>query len=99
MELQIFQIIEEVVTELNEELEYDTLENVTKETELYGGENSIDSISLARLITEIELQINEQFGKNVILADEKAMSMKRSPYRNVESLLNLIMDRLENGNG
>ena len=39
---------------MNEDLEYDNLRNVTRETEIFGGENSIDSISLASPITEIE---------------------------------------------
>lgn len=94
MEEQFLEIINQAIHELNEDLEYDHLRNVTRETEIFGGENSIDSISLASLITEIEFLIREKCALNVVLADEKAMSMKNSPYRNVGALLNLITEKL-----
>ena len=99
MEEQFFEMISQAISEMNEDLEYDNLRNVTRETEIFGGENSIDSISLASLITEIEFLIREKLALNVVLADEKAMSMKNSPYRNVGALLNLIAGKLEDDNG
>ena len=39
------------------------------------------------LVTEIEEAISENFKFNIVLADERAMSLKTSPFRNVESLI------------
>ena len=98
MEDKIIEIISQVIEEINEDLEYDHLRSVNMDTPLFGGDESIDSISLAILITEVELLIEEKFNQKVILADEKAMSMKKSPYRNMENLVNFIKNKLEGAN-
>ena len=49
------------------------------------------------LIVDIEGQVGQAFGKDVILADEKAMSQRNSPYRSVGALIDFIMERLEDG--
>ncbi len=83
---EIVQIICESLSELNEELEYDSLRNINEETVIYGGDEGIDSLSLVRLVTDVEMQINDKYDASVVLASEKAMSMRNSPYRTVASL-------------
>lgn len=95
MREQTFALVKTAIEELNEELEYDTLENVTEDTVVYGGEDGIDSLSLVRLVVDLERQVEEAFGKRVTLADEKAMSMRNSPYRSAGTLTDFIIDRLE----
>lgn len=46
----------------------------------------LDSLSLVSFITDIESLISDEFDKNIILADEKAMSQRVSPFRTVETL-------------
>ena len=41
---------------------------------------------MSRAIAEIELRVREQFGGSLVLADERAMSQTRSPFRTVGSL-------------
>ena len=94
MKEKIKLIIENAISELNEEIEYDTLANLTDETVLFGGEDGIDSISLARLISDIELALGDSFKATVILADEKAMSMRQSPYRTVGTLTEFVISRM-----
>lgn len=79
------QIIE-CLKELNEELENEALINPSKETKLYGGNGALDSLALVSFITDLEERISDEFDKDIILADEKAMSQRTSPFRNVESL-------------
>lgn len=80
-----YQIIE-CLKELNEELENEFLNNPTKETKLYGGSGALDSLALVSFITDLEERISDEFEKDIVLADEKAMSQRTSPFRNVESL-------------
>lgn len=80
-----YQIIE-CLKELNEELENESLDNPTKETKLYGGSGALDSLALVSFITDLEERISDEFEKDIVLADEKAMSQKTSPFRNIESL-------------
>jgi acyl carrier protein len=94
-----FGLVKAAIEELNEELEYETLENISDTTPVFGGDDGIDSLSLVRLVVELEGAVEQQFNVHVALADEKAMSMRNSPYRSVGSLVNLIVDRVEAANG
>lgn len=98
MKEKVFEIIVEAIAELNEELEYEELETVTADTPIFGGESGIDSLSLVGLVVEVEANVNEAFDANVTLADEKAMSSRNSPYRNVAAFTDFVLAKLgENG--
>ena len=91
---KIFAIVKEAVTELNEELDYDSLKNITEETTIFGGDEGIDSLSLVSLVTDVEAAIFDQLDQTVSLADETAMSMRNSPYRNVGALVDFALSKL-----
>lgn len=88
-------IITECLQELNEELENPNLEKITPQTKIFGGNGALDSLALVSFITDIEEQISNEFNQEIVLADEKAMSAKTSPFRNVESLTTYIESLLE----
>ena len=52
-------------------------------------------MGLVYLITDIEEKISDEFSKHIVLADEKAMSQKTSPFRDVETLAKYIQNILE----
>lgn len=95
MKNRIKNIIVKAIEEINEELENENLNHPTSETKLYGGNGALDSLALVSLIADLEERISNEFEKDIILADEKAMSQKTSPFRNVESLANYIQKLLE----
>jgi hypothetical protein len=70
------------------EVEIDKGENLR----LFGGESLLDSLGLVSLIVSIEELIEEQFDKSVILADEKAMSRRTSPFAKVSYLVDYIYE-------
>ena len=47
---------------------------------------ALDSLALVSLIADLEARIEMDFGRSVVLADERALSQVRSPYRTVDSL-------------
>ncbi len=96
MQEKIEKIIIETLVELNEELENEFLSNPTSKTKLYGANGGLDSLALVSFITDLEEKISDEFNKEIVLADEKAMSAKTSPFRNVESLTLYIKSLLEN---
>lgn len=96
MKDKIEKIIIETLVELNEELENESLENPSSITKLYGANGGFDSLALVSFITDLEEKISDEFDKEIVLADEKAMSAKTSPFRNVESLTLYIKSLLEN---
>ena len=87
-------IIKDAIVELNEELDYDQLRAPNDATVLFEGDDSLDSLSLVSLIVDIEARVGDNFEVEVVLASEKAMSMKNSPYRNVGALTQFVLDEL-----
>lgn len=96
MKDKIEKIIIETLIELNEELENESFENPSSKTKLYGANGGLDSLALVSFITDLEEKISDEFDKEIVLADEKAMSAKTSPFRNIESLTLYINSLLEN---
>ncbi len=88
-------LVREAVNDLNDELEYDGLRDPTEETVIFDGSAGVDSLSLVSLIVSLEAACEAEFGVEVSLADERAMSRHRSPFRTVGSLIELILERLE----
>ncbi|OHD06016.1 MAG: hypothetical protein A2086_06055 [Spirochaetes bacterium GWD1_27_9] len=68
---------------------------ITLDTRLYGQDGLFDSLGLVTLIAELEARISEEFDKDVVLADEKAMSQVRSPFRDIKTLSEYIEKLLE----
>ena len=96
MQEKIEKIIIDTLKELNEELENDAFLNPNSKTQLYGTDGAMDSLALVSFIADLEDKISDEFEKDIILADEKAMSAKTSPFRNIESLTSYIKSLLEN---
>ena len=61
-------------------------------TALYGSDSVLDSMATVGLIVAIEERINEEFDKEITLANEKAVSAKNSPFKNVSSLTDYILE-------
>lgn len=87
---KIIAVVLRVVKEIGKENNDKTLLKATSETPLYGYKSNLDSLMLVRLITDIEESISEEFGKEIVIADERAMSLKHSPFLTVGSLADYI---------
>lgn len=90
-----FDAVRAAVEEMNEELDYDTLRDVSDDTPVFGGEDGIDSLSLVSLVVRLEELVEDRFERSVTLADEKAMSSRNSPYRTVGTLTDFVVRRME----
>jgi len=60
------------------------------ETQLLGSQSVLDSMHLVSLIVTIEREVEDAFGVALTLADERALSMKASPFRSIQSLADYI---------
>lgn len=69
--------------------ENDSLE-ITEETRLLGQGTGLDSLGLVTLIVDLEQQLDDDYDVDVVLASEKAMSQKNSPFRSVGTLTDYI---------
>lgn len=94
MQEKIQTLIYRALQNLADELENPELENPTPQTKIYGENGNLDSLALVSLITDIEESIEKEFSKDIILADEKAMSLRNSPFKDVSSLTQYIQNLL-----
>ncbi|MGJ8648821.1 MAG: hypothetical protein ACSHX4_00555 [Opitutaceae bacterium] len=92
---EIETLVLESVRLLAEDFEIAALQSADSSSTLYGSTGSLDSMALVNLIADIEEAIDETFGASIALADEKAMSAKNSPFRDVSSLVDAIIERIE----
>jgi acyl carrier protein len=68
---------------------------ITEDTFLIGHEAVLDSMGLVTLVVEIEQLLEEEYDVAVVLADERAMSQKNSPFRSVRSLIDYTCQLVE----
>ena len=99
MKQKVFDLVKGALEELNDELAYGSLKYVTWATQIAGGDSSLDSLTLVMFVVGLETNIEKAFDKKILLADEKAMSVRNSPFRDVNSLVTFIAERLEAANG
>ena len=86
MNNKVRQAIVSAVSELNEDWGYEVLNDVSEATVLFGVESPIDSMGLVALVATVEQNLKDQFGVNLVLADDRAFSEKNSPFGSVGSL-------------
>ena len=83
-------VILSAIGEFNEGVPPDQRVQDTPEAILFGRGGKLDSLGLVNLILMVEEQIQTSFGLQLTLADERAMSQERSPFRSVSSLAEYI---------
>ena len=96
----IISSLEEVLFEQDEQGELQ-INYIDESTSLIGSGSVLDSLGLVNLIVNIEERLNEDLGIEVTIADERALSQKKSPFRTVgrlsEYLGLLIKEQERNG--
>jgi len=75
---------------INGELPPDRQLIKARETRLLGSQSVLDSMHLVSLIVAIEREVEDIFGVTLTLVDERALSMKESPFRSIQSLADYI---------
>ncbi|EAK9857035.1 hypothetical protein XK07_02685 [Campylobacter lari] len=80
----IFQALDNLSDEILE------LKTVNSKSQLF-----LDSLALVSLVADLEELLSEEFNKEIILADEKIMSARNSPFKDVESLTDYIVKKLQ----
>jgi hypothetical protein len=65
-----------------------------EDTVLYGPGGGLTSLDLVALILDVEEALTDASGGRLVLADERALSQRHSPFRDVRSLADHVMTRL-----
>jgi len=88
---KVLELVYASIENINEQKEdIDDKLELAEDTRLLGRQSRLDSLGLVTLIIEIEERLSDEIGLEVSLADEKAMSQSRSPFRDVKSLVDYI---------
>ena len=53
---------------------------------IFGGKAALDSLGLVNFLADLEYRLSEEFGREIVLASERAMSRESSPFRDVPAL-------------
>jgi len=92
---KITNVILASISDYGEQTQNPGLKNPENNMILYGKGSPVDSIGLVSIIVNTEQQIEEQFGVNITLADEKALSQRNSPFRSVQAMAEYISSLME----
>ena len=90
-------IILQALKNINEERGPDDQLKIDLNTQLFGVEAALDSLSLVSVIVDIESALSEQSGHEISLTDDRAMNQEVSPFNDVNSLtayIELLMSEL-----
>ena len=93
LEIKIIKFLEDF---LKEELE-ESIE-LSLDSKLFGGGGPLDSMALVNLVVDLEELIEDDYGKTITLADEKAMSRRTSPFSRVQNLIDYVQEQLNSDN-
>ena len=93
---RITALIWDAIDEVNELLPEDARVAKQADTVLLGESGSLDSFGLVNLVVALEQRIEDEFGVTLTLADDKAMSYSRSPFRTVATLRDYVTALLKN---
>jgi acyl carrier protein len=69
--------------------------NLSADSVLVGPDAIIDSLGVVSLIVEVEQIVEAEDGTSIILANEKAMSAKNSPFRTVGVLAEHVVATIQ----
>tara|TARA_B100000686_G_C15842968_1_gene503557 strand:+ start:150 stop:455 length:306 start_codon:yes stop_codon:yes gene_type:complete len=91
MEIDKKSIVENIIREVSNVTCTDNEEIVFNEnTVIYGCNSPLDSFALVNLLVAVEQNIEDEFDITIVLADDRAMSLEKSPFRTVISLADYI---------
>lgn len=96
---EIQSLIYQAIDDLNAQREPDRQVSKSPDTLLFGREANLDSLDLVNLIVGVEEKLADRYGAALTLADERAMSRKRSPFRTVATLAEYVCELLEAPDG
>lgn len=59
---------------------------------IYGVGANLDSLGLVNFLADLEYRLGAEYDCEIVLASEQAMSRSRSPFRDVDSLTEYILE-------
>jgi len=89
---EITQIVINQIEQLNDTLPGTQREIINTNSILFGYGSSIDSLSLVSVIVDLETLFSEEYGYEISLTDDRAMTREISPFDSIASLVDYIFE-------
>jgi len=65
-----------------------------EDSRIFGAGAPLDSLGLVNFLADLEYRLTEEFGREIVLASDRAMSRSQSPFRDVAALTDYIVELL-----
>ena len=91
---EVVGIILEALESLNQELDEHARVDIGPTTPLFGAEARLDSLSLVSVIVDVETALTIRWNAPISLTDDRAMSRDISPFDDVGTLTDYILELL-----
>ena len=90
-------LIELIQSTVQEVCDLEQIENpeLGADVVLFGRQGFLDSAALVNVVVAVEEAIEDELDVSVTLADERAMSYKRNPFRSIGALAEYAALRIE----
>lgn len=83
-------LVEAAIDEVNAVMDSDLVIGKSRDTLLLSTNSKIDSLTLVRLLLEIERLVEEQTGRSIVVVDESTFEAEQSPFATVGTLASHI---------
>lgn len=70
------------------------VQSIDESTRLIGSDAIFDSMGLVTFLVELEEGLEDKYSIEIEIADEKAMSRYRSPFLNITTLTEYLIERV-----
>lgn len=95
MKHNLVEIVLKTIYSYNQQVNEKIQMDLGMDAPLFGQEGVLDSLELVGLIVELEQAIEDQLGISIVIADERAMSQRSSPFRTTGSLAEYIVKTIQ----
>jgi acyl carrier protein len=89
---QIEELILAALNDVNDEQPEDERIEVGPNTPLFGPDAQIDSLALVSVIVDVETALNVDYDLPISLTDDRAMTREISPFDDVQTLKDYIVE-------
>jgi acyl carrier protein len=91
---EVLRIVFDALESLNQELDESARVTVGPTTPLFGPDAQLDSLSLVSVIVDVETALTLRWDAPISLTDDRAMSREISPFDDVGTLTDYILELL-----
>ena len=92
---EVLRIVYDALENLNQELDEGQRIEIGPTTSLFGPDANLDSLSLVSVIVDVETALTVKWNAPISLTDDRAMSREISPFDDVGTLTDYILELLQ----